>query len=111
MSLNYPVPYNLTNTLSECMFYVFEIKINNDEKIRRIKHHKEGQIITIFDQIENNISKIEFSIWDINDSKPIIIKERFTKIITNPITLNNNNIILQLFTDDNYVLCKYKFIN
>ena len=70
------------------------------------------QIINMNDEIENNINKIKFIIYDINDSNnKIVIKRRFTEIINQPIILANNNIILYLFTQDNYVLCNYKFIN
>ncbi len=114
MALIYSKNGDKTHTLSEydSIFYIFEIQIKNDETIRRIKSCKEGQIINMNDEIENNINKIKFIIYDINDSNnKIVIKRRFTEIINQPIILANNNIILYLFTQDNYVLCNYKFIN
>lgn len=98
----------------DSLFYIFEIEIketNKHIKIRRIKNLKEDYIIYGRDKIPKNINKIKFNIFDINDPLNILtIKKKFNNIIDKVIFLNYKNIILQIYCENDYIMCKYKFI-
>ena len=59
----------------------------------------------------NDISKIKFTIFDINDPlNTIIIKKKLNGNI-NGLILKNNRILIQLLGTSKYIECNYKFMN
>jgi len=101
---------------NDCIFYIFEIdiKYNNNEyiKIRRIKNASYDNLITEDDFINNDINKIKFTIFNINDPlNTIIIKKKLTKNVNGILLFNNNKILIQLNNNLKYITCNYKFIN
>ena len=105
------------NNLSQndAFFYIFEIKIKQDNKkkiIRRIKNLKLGELITNADNISSNIDKIKFTVFDINDPLNVInIKKKFNNKTNKYFILNNNNLIIELYYNTHNIICNYKFIN
>ena len=63
--------------------------------------------------IKNNISKIKFTIFDINDPlNKLTIKKKFNNIITDYLFINNESIIFNLvLNESNNIISKYRFIN
>ena len=104
-------------TQNDSIFYIFEIDIKyNDQtstKLRRIKNNKYGDIIYNDYMIKNNISKIKFTIFNINDPlNNIIIKKKFNNIINDFLLLNNDEVLFQLLEqENNTIICKYRFLN
>lgn len=96
-----------SNTEVESNFYIFEIKIytNNDseslsmESFKKISYKNEGTLL----ELENNIKKIKITMCRINNINNIItIRKNFTQIITKPIVLCRDNLVITLDnTDDN----------
>jgi|SaaInlV_165m_DNA_3_1040750.scaffolds.fasta_scaffold42666_1 hypothetical protein len=116
MALNYSKNVNKVCNLSQydSIFYIFEIEIKSDETttIRRIKNSREGQLFNTDDMVDNNIDKIKFTIFDFNDPTcKIVMKKKFTELIDNIVIISNNNLIIYLYNQDNYINCNYKFIN
>jgi len=116
MSLEVSKDIFTINSLSQndSIFYIFEIKIKENECskiIRRIKNFKFGELITEADKISTNIEKIKFSVFNVNDPLNVInIKKNLTKK-KKYLILSNSNLILELFYNNNYLICNYKFIN
>ena len=105
--------YNLNQ--NNAIFYVFEIDIkfkdNSTIKIRRIKNIKVDTIIYSEDFIKNNINKIKFTIFDINDPmNTLIVKKKFTNQINNFFILSKDNIVFNFILLNENVLCNYKFL-
>lgn len=102
---------------NDCLFYIFEINIkykdNTNLKLRRIKNTKFGDILYLEDKIKNNISKIKFTIFDINDPlNKLTIKKKFNNVITEYLFINNESIIFNLILNEsNNITSKYRFIN
>ena len=91
-----------SNNELESNFYIFEIKIytNNDlESFRKISYKNEGTLL----ELENNIKKIKITMCRINNINNIItLRKNFTSIITKPIVLCRDNLVITLDnTDDN----------
>jgi hypothetical protein len=109
-----------SNNELESNFYIFEIKIytNNDleslsaqttnlsqsERLdimtfRKISYKNEGTLL----ELENNIKKIKITMCRINNINNIItLRKNFTSIITKPIVLCRNNLVITLDnTNDN----------
>ena len=119
MELNLTTDTNKPKNLiqNDSIFYIFEVNIkfkdNSTLKLRRIKNTKSGDIIYPEDNIKNNISKIKFFIFNINDPlNKLIIKKKFNTNISNFCFLNNESIILNLMLNEsNNIVSKYRFIN
>jgi hypothetical protein len=97
----------------ESMFYIFEIEIKGDENIviRRIKYYKSGELINLNDEIINTISKIKMNIFDLNNpNKKITLKKRFNKVIKNNIILPHSDIIINISSINDNLICSYKFL-
>lgn len=97
------------------IFYIFEINIkyinNENIKVRRIKNLNYGNLINENDFIINDINKIKFTIFDINDPlNTIVIKKKINGNI-NGLILKNNRILIQLIGSSKYIESNYKFIN
>ena len=104
-----------SNNELESNFYIFEIKIytnNNLESLstqtdnfsqseifRKISYKNEGTLL----ELENNIKKIKITMCRINNINNIItLRKNFTSIITKPIVLCRDNLVITLDnTDDN----------
>ena len=105
-----------SNNELESNFYIFEIKIytNNDldslsshtsnlsqfgKIFRKISYKNEGTLL----ELENNIKKIKITMCRINNINNIItLRKNFTSIITKPIVLCRDNLVITLDnTDDN----------
>jgi hypothetical protein len=106
-----------SNNELESNFYIFEIKIytNNDleslfmsnseqsskfvKTFRKISYKNEGTLL----ELENNIKKIKITMCRINNINNIItLRKNFTSIITKPIVLCRDNLVITLDnTDDN----------
>ena len=99
----------------DSIFYIFEIVIKylNDKtiKLRKIKNTKIGQIIDFDENIKSNISKIKFTIFNLNDPlNNIIIKKKFNTELSDYFIISDDKIVFQIIIDNNILSCKYKFL-
>ncbi len=99
----------------DSIFYIFEIVIkylnNKTIKLRKIKNTKIGQLIDFDENITNNISKIKFTIFNINDPlNTMIIKKKFTNELNDFFIISDEKIIFQIISDNHLISCKYKFL-
>ena len=111
MELNYT--NNKIVSKQESIFYIFEIEIKGNENmiIRRIKYHKSGDLINLNDEIINTISKIKMNIFDVNNpNKKISLKKKFNKIIKSNIILTHDDVIIDLSSINDNLICSYKFL-
>ena len=94
-----------SNNEIESNFYIFEIKIytNNDlgvdvTTVRKISYKNEGTLL----DLDNNIKKIKITMCRINNINNIItIRKNFTSIITKPVVLCRDNLVITIDTTDN----------
>ena len=108
MSYQYTNNSICSNNEVESNFYIFEIKVsnlNNDNDIyRKISYKNEGMLINI----DNNIKKIKITMCRINNiNNLIIISKHFDKIITKPIILCCDNLVISLDNNDNNISIRY----
>ena len=95
----------------ESSFYVFEINIhsnNNVETFRKISYNNEGLLL----ESDNNINKIKITMCRINNINNIItIRKHFNNIITKPIVLYRDNLIITICNNemDNLII-KYQVL-
>jgi hypothetical protein len=100
-----------SNNEIESSFYVFEIIIytnNNIETYRKISYSNEGLLV----ESDNNIKKIKITMCRINNINNIItIRKHFNNIITKPIVLYRDNLIITICNNDmDNLIIKYQVL-
>jgi len=96
-----------SNVEQDSFFYVFEIIIttpDNTHNYKKISYNNEGILL----QIDNNIKKIKIKMCNINNINNIItIKKTLSRIITKPIVLHNNNLMITLDNSNDNLEIRY----
>jgi len=112
--MNYEITTNnniCSNNETESSFYVFEINIhtnNNIETYRKISYSNDGLLV----ESDNNIKKIKITMCRINNINNIItIRKHFNDIITKPIVLYRDNLIITICNNDmDNIVIRYQII-